>query len=82
MRVQSFMAALVFAVIGLAGMAVISVQATSNLNSSRSNIYRPITNAADDVACIKAGGTVVLQNGKKVCSLPAPATNLNSSKSN
>jgi len=82
MRVQTFIAAVIAAVAGLAGMGAISVEATSNLNSSRSNVYRPIASAADEVACVKAGGTVVLQNQKKVCSMPAPAINLNSSKSN
>ena len=82
MRVQSFTAAVIVAVAGLAGMAAISVEAATNLNSSRSNNYRLIASAADEVACISAGGTVVLQNRKKVCSMPAPAINLNSSKSN
>lgn len=75
MRVQSFTAALIVALAGLAGMAAFSAQAAVNLNSSKSNIYRPITSAAGEVACVRAGGTVVLQNRKKVCSIPPLATN-------
>ena len=82
MRVQSFMAAIIVAVAGLTGMASISAEAATKLNSSRSNIYRLIADAADEVACLKAGGTIVLQHGKKVCSMPARTINLNSSKSN
>jgi len=78
MRVQFFAAALVIAAAGLAGMAALSVQAASNLNSSKSNIYRPITSAAGEVACARAGGTVVLQNRTKVCSIPPVGTDTNS----
>ena len=77
MRVQFFTAALVIAAAGLAGMAALSAQAASNLNSSKSNIYRPITSAAGEVACARAGGTVVLQNRTKVCSISPVATDTN-----
>lgn len=60
----------------------LTVEAATNLNSSRSNVYKPIKDAADEAACVKAGGAVVVQGDKKVCVLAAPATNLNSSKSN
>ena len=60
--------------------AISPSNAASNLNSSKSNIYKAISTAADEAACLKAGGTVIMQNEKKVCSIPA--TNLNSSRSN
>lgn len=76
-------------IIMFGGAAILAVtiiafpaEAATNLNSSRSNIYRPIKDAADEAACVKAGGTVIWQNEKKVCVMAAPATNLNSSKSN
>ena len=77
MRGPSFRAALIVVVAGFAGMAAISVEAATNLNSSRSNIYRPITSAAGEAACVKAGGTVVLQARTKVCSIPAVGTDAN-----
>ena len=61
--------------------AISSSQAASNLNSSKSNVYKPISTAADEAACINAGGAVERQNDKKVCAMSA-ATNLNSSRSN
>ena len=71
MRVQRLAPALI-ALMGLAGIAVPSVDAATNLNSSRSNIYRPISSAAGEGACIRAGGiVVVLQNRKKSCSIRA-----------
>ena len=83
MRARLIMAALgSAAVLAVATAPAITVEAATNLNSSRSNIYKPIQNAADETACVKAGGTVVMQSGKKVCVVAAPATNLNSSKSN
>ena len=64
-------------------MTAFSVEAATNLNSSRSNIYREVAGAWDDAACLKAGGTLGEQDGVKLCFLPAAAaTNLNSSKSN
>ena len=64
-------------------MTAFSVEAATNLNSSRSNIYRAVTGAWDDAACLKAGGSLGDQAGLKLCFLPAAAaTNLNSSKSN
>lgn len=47
------------------------VQAATNLNSSRSNIYKLISNTDDEAACVKAGGKVETKDGKKVCALPA-----------
>lgn len=60
-----------------AALASGPAQAATNLNSSRSNIYKPISNPDDETACIKAGGKVETKDGKKVCALPAataPAT--------
>ena len=37
-------------------MTAFSVEAATNLNSSRSNIYREVAGAWDDAACLKAGG--------------------------
>lgn len=83
MHARLFSTALCGAAMGLAvAMATFPVHAASNLNSSRSNIYRPISNDADASACVKAGGIVVVKDGKRVCNMPAPAVNLNSSKSN
>ena len=83
MHARLFSSALCSAAIGLAvAMATFPVQAASNLNSSRSNIYRLISNDADASACLKAGGIVVVKDGKRVCEIKAPAVNLNSSKSN
>lgn len=59
---------------------VSSGQAASNLNSSKSNLHKPIATAAEEAACIKAGGAVLMRDGKKVCA--TAAVNLNSSKSN
>lgn len=62
--------------------------AASNLNSSRSNIYKLAPNDPDpEKTCVDAGGAVFTdQAGQKVCIQPAPvpaqATNLNSSRSN
>jgi hypothetical protein len=64
-------------------MTAFSVEAATNLNSSRSGIYRAVTGAWDDAACLEAGGTLGEQDGLKLCFLPAAAAiNLNSSKSN
>lgn len=82
MRAPLFSAVLGGAVALAVTITTFPVEAATNLNSSRSNIYRPIKDAADEAACVKAGGTVVWQNEKKVCVMAAPATNLNSSKSN
>ena len=60
--------------------AVSSSQAASNLNSSKSNAVKVVATAADEAACLKAGGAVAMQGGKKVC--VTPATNPNSSRSN
>lgn len=78
---------LLSATLGVTGMvlamAASPVEAATNLNSSRSNIYRAVTGAWNDAACLKAGGTLGEQGGVRVCFLPAAAaTNLNSSKSN
>lgn len=45
------------------------VQAASNLNSSKSNLYRSIANDADRTACVQAGGSVVVRNGTEFCQL-------------
>jgi hypothetical protein len=82
MKAPSFSALLGAAAVLAVTIAALPIEAATNLNSSRSNIYKPIQNAADEAACVKAGGTVVMQSGKKVCVVAAPATNLNSSKSN
>ena len=64
-----------FAVLAVAAMGMAaamtssSVEAASNLNSSRSNIYK-ITNADDEAACKTAGGKVETKDGQKVCSVP------------
>jgi len=57
------------AALGLAASALAAV----NLNSSKSNADRPISNAADQAACRKDGGRVVMRAGHKVCFLPAAA---------
>ena len=63
-------AALRRAVLGLAiAASAFPVEAASNLNSSKSNIYRPIATDADRAACTQAGGKVVVQNGKQVCEI-------------
>ena len=58
----------------LAGMTIAyaagpSVAAT-NLNSSRSNIYTAIATAADEQACVDAGGVAVTLDGKRQCQQP------------
>lgn len=49
---------------------VSSGQAGSNLNSSKSNAFKVVETAAEEAACVKAGGTVVTRDGKKVCAMP------------
>lgn len=78
---------LLSATLGVTGMVLAMaagpVEAATNLNSSKSNIYRAVAGAWDDGACLKAGGTIGEQGGIELCFLPvAAATNLNSSKSN
>jgi hypothetical protein len=66
MRVPFIIARLVVATAGL-GLLAASAEGATNLNSSKSNIYRPITSAAGETACVKAGGTVVIVNRIKSC---------------
>ena len=60
--------------------------AATNLNSSRSNIYKINPNDPNaEKACTDGGGKVSTdENGQKICTKPEPANaiNLNSSKSN
>lgn len=43
--------------------------AATNLNSSRSNIYRAVAGDADRAACTQAGGRIVVQNGNTLCEI-------------
>lgn len=72
MIARPFLAALAGAATSVA-VATISfpAHAATNLNSSRSNIYKTISSAADEAACLKVAGTVVVQGGKKLCLMPA-----------
>ena len=79
MKNHLFQAAL--GAIALLAAIMSSSLAASNLNSSKSNVYKPISTAAEEAECAKAGGTVVKDGDKKVCAMPQ-ATNLNSSRSN
>ncbi len=80
MNTRSFSAALCAAAIGLTIIAEVPlpVQAGSNLNSSKSNLHRPITTSADAEACTRASG-IVVQNaaGTRVCNLTAAASTPN-----
>lgn len=70
-------------VLGLAtGLSIGPGGAGSNLNSSKSNKVTPVPNQTAEAACIKRGGVIILMDGRKMCSEPAAATNLNSSRSN
>ena len=63
-----------------------SATAATNLNSSRSNIYKIDSSDANaEKKCTDGGGKVSTdKDGNKICTTPQPAyaTNLNSSKSN
>lgn len=74
MRIRSFLVLSCAALFIAMTSAPIAVQAATNLNSSKSNIYKPIANADDEAACVKAGGKVETKDGKKVCALPATPT--------
>lgn len=50
-----------------------SAAAGSNLNSSKSNAFRFIASAADDTACRKSGGVIVVDEGRTVCQLSVGA---------
>jgi hypothetical protein len=52
------------------GFAAGPSAAATNLNSSRSNIYTAIATAADEQACLNAGGVVVVLDGKRQCQQP------------
>jgi len=62
-------------IFGMAAAAVCApAEAASSVKSSKSNTSdRAITDAADEAKCITDGGTVVVRDGKKICSLPAAA---------
>jgi hypothetical protein len=66
----------------LTAIAVAPVEAGSNLNSTKSNAFKPISSQEDEAECLRVGGAVVLQGKRKVCSMPAQGSNLNSTKSN
>lgn len=72
MRIHSFLVLACAAHLIAMISAPIAVQAATNLNSSKSNIYKPIATTDDEAACVKAGGKVEAKDGKKVCALPAP----------
>jgi len=58
--------------------------AATNLNTSRSNIYRlDPANPESEKECVAKGGAVVTNEDQiKSCSIPAEAINLNTSRSN
>ena len=57
MKSHPFAAASSCAALGFAvTLAAFPAEAATNLNSSRSNIYRTIANDADQAACLAAGG--------------------------
>ena len=84
MNTRAFSAAICSAAIGFwVVISVVPVHAATNLNSSRSNVYRPIADDLEADACVKAGGAVVVKDRKRLCEISAAAAvNLNSSKSN
>lgn len=59
----------------IAGGALLALfgaaEAASNLNSSKSNIYKPIATEADKNTCLNAGGVVVILDGSLMCQVPA-----------
>jgi hypothetical protein len=50
-----------------------SALAATNLNSSKSNVYKMISSVYTEAACLEAGGKIETKDGKKVCSLPPQA---------
>lgn len=70
MNVRFCLVVLVSAGMGLGIAKAIPAHAASNLNSSKSNIYRPISTDADKVACQTVGGNVVVREAKQVCVNP------------
>ena len=68
MRSQLCSAALCRAILSMAVITSASTgQTASNLNSSKSNVYRTVATDAERAACVNAGGVVVILNGKRVC---------------
>jgi hypothetical protein len=64
---------LLSAVLAIAALIVMlggAVNAATNLNSSRSNIYKPIGNPGDIAACRALKGSVVVRKAKEVCINP------------
>ena len=59
--------------IGAVVVLTVPAAAATNLNSSRSNIYKPIASTADEQVCKDRGGIVVILDGKRQCELPADA---------
>jgi hypothetical protein len=65
-------------ILGIAGIvvavtfvgAVATVQAASNLNSSKSNVYKPVTTNADKAACASVGAAIVMRGSQQVCVNP------------
>lgn len=65
---QLFSAALRSAALGLTIVAFsMSAHAATNLNSSKSNLYRPISTDAERATCTQSGGKVVMRDGKPFC---------------
>ena len=60
------------------GMAMVAAcgaaESATTVKSSKSNTSdRAIVDAADEAKCVADGGTVVVRDGKKICSLPTAA---------
>jgi hypothetical protein len=75
MKTHPSFAAVVTLIVGMAvGATGAPVEAATTVKSSKSNTSdRVIANASDEMKCVADGGTVVVRDGKKVCSLPASA---------
>jgi hypothetical protein len=66
---HTIQAALASALLGIVSLTVTSAtgETATNLNSSKSNIYRPIANTTDAAACRLVRGTIVVRQKKQIC---------------